>query len=91
MAFAAIALALLEKDSFAQTKVGYIDSKKIMDNIQEAKDAKMKLDNIVSDWQKELNSLQDSLKKVKDDFEKKKAYTYRPDETSKRKGNLRSG
>jgi outer membrane protein len=72
MAFAAIALALLEKDSFAQTKVGYIDSKKIMDNLQEAKDAKMKLDNIVSDWQKELNSLQDSLKKVKDDFEKKK-------------------
>lgn len=58
--------------NFAQTKVGYIDSKKIIDNMQEAKDAKSKLDVLVGDWQKELNSLQDSLKKAKDDFEKKK-------------------
>jgi outer membrane protein len=56
----------------SQTKVGYIDSKKIVDNMQEAKDAKQKLDLLVSDWQKELNTLQDSLKRVKDDFEKKK-------------------
>jgi len=56
----------------SQTKVGYIDSKKIIDNMQEAKDAKQKLDILVSDWQKELNNLQDSLKRTKDDFEKKK-------------------
>jgi outer membrane protein len=60
------------QESKAQTKVGYIDSKKIIDNLQEAKDAKMKLDNIVSDWQKEITSLQDSLKRVKDDYDKKK-------------------
>jgi len=66
------AVAFLAKDSGAQTKVGYIDSKKIMDNLQEARDAKMKLDNIVADWQKELTSLQDSLKKIKDDYDKKK-------------------
>jgi outer membrane protein len=58
--------------AFSQTKVGYIDSKKIIDNMQEAKDAKQKLDNLVSDWQKELGQLQDSLKKIKDDFDKKK-------------------
>lgn len=58
--------------AFTQTKVGYIDSKKIIDNMQEAKDAKQKLDNLVSDWQKELGQLQDSLKKIKDDFDKKK-------------------
>ena len=58
--------------SFAQTKVGYIDSKKIIENMQEAKDAKLKLDNLVQEWQKQLNDLQDSLKKYKDDFEKKK-------------------
>ena len=40
--------------------------------MQEAKDAKQKLDNIVQDWQKSLASLQDSLKKMKDDFDKKK-------------------
>lgn len=58
--------------SFAQTKVGYIDSKKITDNMQEAKDAKVKLDNLVQEWQKQLNDIQDSLKRTKDDFEKKK-------------------
>lgn len=58
--------------AISQTKVGYIDSKKIIDNMQEAKDAKQKLDNLVSDWQKELGQLQDSLKKIKDDFDKKK-------------------
>lgn len=58
--------------AISQTKVGYIDSKKIIDNMQEAKDAKQKLDNLVTDWQKELGQLQDSLKKIKDDFDKKK-------------------
>lgn len=56
----------------SQTKVGYIDSKKILDNMQEAKDAMLKLDNLVMDWQRELNSLQDSLKLAKEDYEKKK-------------------
>jgi outer membrane protein len=58
--------------SFSQTKVGYIDSKKIVDNMQEAKDAKLKLDNLVQEWQKQLTDLQDSLKRTKDDFEKKR-------------------
>jgi outer membrane protein len=56
----------------SQTKVGYIDSKKIIDNMQEAKDAKQKLDNLVGEWQKDLGNLQDSLKRIKDDFDKKK-------------------
>lgn len=40
--------------------------------MQEAKDAKQKLDNLVSEWQKELGQLQDSLKIMKDDYDKKK-------------------
>ncbi|MBN1634673.1 MAG: OmpH family outer membrane protein [Ignavibacteria bacterium] len=55
----------------SQTKVGYIDSKKIIDNMQEASDAKTRLDNLVSDWEKEITVLQDSLKFIKDDYEKK--------------------
>jgi outer membrane protein len=57
---------------FSQTKVGYIDSKKIIDNMQEAKDAKQKLDNLVGEWQKELGMLNDSLKRIKEDYDKKK-------------------
>jgi len=59
-------------DAVSQTKVGYVDSKRILDNLQEAKDAKLKLDNLVAEWQTQLNNLQDSLKRYKDDFEKKK-------------------
>jgi len=58
--------------SRSQTKVGYIDSKKIIETMQEAKDAKQKLDNLVQEWQKQLTDLQDSLKRTKDDFEKKR-------------------
>ncbi|MEP7145833.1 MAG: OmpH family outer membrane protein [bacterium] len=59
-------------DVFSQTKVGYIDSKKILESMQDSRDAKLRLDNLVDQWQKDLKSLQDSLKLVKDDFEKKK-------------------
>ncbi len=55
-----------------QTRVAYIDSKKIIDNMQEAGDAKSKLDNLVSDWEKEITVLQDSLKFIKEDYDKKK-------------------
>ena len=40
--------------------------------MQDAKDAKTRLESQVSDWQKELTLLQDSLKKYKDDYEKEK-------------------
>lgn len=56
----------------AQTKVGYIDSRKIIDAMQESRDAKTRLDNQVVEWQTELTKLQDSLKIIKDDYEKKK-------------------
>ena len=67
-----ITLLCVTGSAFSQTKVGYIDSKKIVDNMQEAKDAKQKLDNLVQEWQKQLSDLQDSLKRTKDDFEKKR-------------------
>lgn len=70
--FAVLAFLSAAGNSFSQTKVGYIDSKKIVDNMQEAKDVKQKLDNLVQEWQKQLTDLQDSLKRTKDDFEKKK-------------------
>ncbi|MDQ3194528.1 MAG: OmpH family outer membrane protein [Bacteroidota bacterium] len=58
--------------AFSQTKVGYIDSKKILESMQDSRDAKQRLDNLVDQWQNDLKSLQDSLRLVKDDFEKKK-------------------
>lgn len=70
--FTILLLLSISTATFAQTKVGYIDSKKIIESMQEATDAKLKLDNLVSDWQRELTTLQDSLKQMKDDYDKKK-------------------
>jgi len=72
LTFVILALLCATGKTFSQTKVGYIDSKKIVDNMQEAKDAKQKLDNLVQEWQKQLTDLQDSLKRTRDDFEKKR-------------------
>ena len=65
-------LLLTASESFSQTKVGYIDSKRIIESMQESVDAKQRLDNLVGQWQAELKTLQDSLKSMKDDYDKKK-------------------
>ena len=70
--FAGLFIIGLSSYASAQTKVGYIDSRKIIDAMQESKDAKTRLDNQVGEWQTELTRLQDSLKIIKDDYEKKR-------------------
>ena len=64
--------SILPVNGFSQTKVGYIDSKKILESMQESRDAKLRLDNLITQWQGELKVMQDSLKVLKDDYEKKK-------------------
>lgn len=66
------ALLLLTSHSFSQQKIGYVDSKVIMETIQDAKDAQTNLDNFVQKWKTELQQINDSLVLLKDDFEKKK-------------------
>lgn len=56
----------------SQQKIGYIDSKVILDNLQDAKDAQTNLDNLVLKWRGELQAINDSLNYMKDDYEKKK-------------------
>lgn len=66
------ALLLLTSHTFSQQKIGYVDSKIIMETIQDAKDAQTNLDNFVQRWKTELQQINDSLILIKDDFEKKK-------------------
>lgn len=70
--FAVLVLLLAAGFSFAQQKIGYVDSKVIIDGLQDAKDAQTNLDNLVQKWKGELQGLNDSLLLVKDDYEKKK-------------------
>jgi outer membrane protein len=56
----------------AQQKIGYVDSKLIIESMQDALDAQKNLDNIVAEWKQEISQLNDSLNIMKDDYEKKK-------------------
>lgn len=71
-AFFIIALMLIYSAVYAQAKIGYVDSKVIIESMQDAKDAQTNLDNLVAGWRTDINSMNDSLVMVKDDFEKKK-------------------
>ena len=58
--------------SFAQLKIGYIDSDAIMDNLPDVLDARQKLDASIQEWQTELNKLENEWKTKYDDYEKRK-------------------
>ena len=59
-------------NSFAQLKIGFIDSNTIMDNLPDAQDARQKLDGLIQDWQKELSDLQSQWQAKYDDYQKRK-------------------
>lgn len=71
-AFFIIVFLLISGAVHAQTKIGYVDSKVIIDGMQDANDAQANLDNFVAAWQNEIQKMKDSLKLVKEDYEKKK-------------------
>jgi len=71
-AFLLIALLVIASDIYSQAKIGYVDSKVIIEGMQDAKDAQANLDNIVNSWKSEIQVLNDSLTLIKDDYEKKK-------------------
>jgi outer membrane protein len=58
--------------SNAQSKIGYVDSDTIMDNLPDMEEARQKLDALVQEWQAELKKMEADLKAKQDDFEKRK-------------------
>ncbi len=66
------ALILIAGTAFGQQKIGYVDSKVILETLQDARDAQTNLDNMVQKWKLELQALNDSLLILKDDYDKKK-------------------
>jgi outer membrane protein len=71
-AFLIVVLMFLCSGLFAQAKIGYVDSKVIIEGMQDAKDAQTNLDNMVASWKAEIQKMNDSLNAVKVDYEKKK-------------------
>ena len=58
--------------SSAQSKIGYVDSDTIMDNLPDVEEARQKLDALIQEWQTELKKMEADLKAMQDDFEKRK-------------------
>ena len=65
-------LLITSSVSFAQLKIGYIDSDAIMNNLPDVLDARQKLDALIQEWQTELNKLEADWKAKYDDYEKRK-------------------
>ena len=56
----------------AQLKIGYVDSKSIIDQLPDAQDIQKRLDALLQEWKDELKKMQNDLKAKEDDFEKRK-------------------
>ncbi|MCU0342767.1 MAG: OmpH family outer membrane protein [Ignavibacterium sp.] len=65
-------LLIVSSISFAQLKIGYIDSDAVMDNLPDVQDSRKKLDALIQEWQTELNKLESEWKAKYDDYEKRK-------------------
>jgi outer membrane protein len=56
----------------AQSKIGWINSKAIMEKLPEAQDAQKQIDNLVTEWQNELAKMQNDWQKKYQEYDKKK-------------------
>lgn len=67
-----VAVILFSPVSKAQSKIGYVDSDAIMEQLQDAQDARQQLDALIQEWQTELTKLERDWKTKYDDYDKKK-------------------
>ncbi len=58
--------------AFAQEKIGWVDTQVIMKKLPEAVEAQNKLDNLVAQWQSEINKLQTDFKQEADDYQRRR-------------------
>ncbi|MFO7527146.1 MAG: OmpH family outer membrane protein [Ignavibacteriaceae bacterium] len=65
-------LISLTSFSYAQLKIGYLDSDTIMDKLPDVQDARQKIDALIQEWQAELKVLENNWKTKYDDYEKRK-------------------
>jgi outer membrane protein len=56
----------------AQMKIAYFSSEAVMKQLPDAQDAQKQLDQFVSNWQQELNKMQDEWKNKFDEYDKRK-------------------
>jgi outer membrane protein len=58
--------------SFAQLKIGFVDSKTVLDKLPDAKDAQQKLDTYIREWHSELSKMEGELNAKKNELDRRK-------------------
>ncbi len=67
--FFLISVFLLAGSLQAQLKIGYVNSKKILDNYKEAQDARKKLEELNKAWQEEAANMQREIQELQEKLE----------------------
>jgi outer membrane protein len=57
---------------YAQSKIGFINSEAIVQQLPEAQDAQKQLDALTTEWQNDLKKMQDTLQQKFEDYDKRK-------------------
>lgn len=70
--YALVALCALLSTAVAQTKIAYINSQTIMEQLPEAQDAQKQLDALTLEWQNELNRMAAEIQRKVDEYDKRK-------------------
>ncbi len=68
----AFILCIFSSISFAQLKIGYVDSNTIFDKLPDAQDARQKLDSFIRTWKAELAKMESDLTAKKEDYDRRK-------------------
>lgn len=68
----ALAMLFFPAISLAQLKIGYVDSKTVLDKLPDAQDAQQKLDTYIREWRSELSKMESELNSKKDELERRK-------------------
>lgn len=68
----AVLLILGSVGALAQSKIAYINSATIMDQLPEAQDAQKQLDALSTQWQQELTKMGTTIQEKMDDYDKRK-------------------
>lgn len=67
--FALLSAAVI---SNAQTKIAFINSATVMEQLPEAQDAQKQMDGLAQQWQTELNQMASDMQKKVEDYDKRK-------------------
>lgn len=67
-----VCLVVIAVSADAQSKIAYINSQTIMEQLPEAQDAQKQLDAVTQEWQSEMNRMALEIKRKVEDYDKRK-------------------